>query len=152
MQHFAFSTTSRCSNYLHLKSIRPTVLPTQQLKVANFVPSYLKNGFSQLKNFLYSILILPNLDLTSYWLNRVATSPEAQNTFSVQIRSFINVLSCNFIFSSSLPRLFRHKKFNLIRFSGLPLYLKLLFHFHEKFLNFFVNYEFFSVYQLTLLI
>ncbi|KAK9506879.1 hypothetical protein O3M35_008730 [Rhynocoris fuscipes] len=32
-----------------------------------------------------------------------------------------------------VPRLFRHANFNLIRLSGLPLYLKPLLHFHEFF-------------------
>ncbi|KAK9509900.1 hypothetical protein O3M35_004791 [Rhynocoris fuscipes] len=58
------------------------------------------------------------------------------------MRSLFNVLSCNFIFSSYLPRVFRHINFNLIRLSGLPLYLKPL-------LNF---YEFFFIHQLILLI
>ncbi|KAK9509078.1 hypothetical protein O3M35_006476 [Rhynocoris fuscipes] len=50
-------------------------------------------------------------------LNRGAISPEApkKSTFSVLIRLFLNVLSCNFIFRSSLPILFQHINFNSIR-------------------------------------
>ncbi|KAK9506390.1 hypothetical protein O3M35_008341 [Rhynocoris fuscipes] len=46
--------------YQNFKSIGPTVLPTEQLKVGNR-----KNGFSKLKNFLYSLQMLPNLALIS---------------------------------------------------------------------------------------
>ncbi|KAK9498824.1 hypothetical protein O3M35_003381 [Rhynocoris fuscipes] len=71
-----------------------------------FYQPYLKNGFSQLKNCLYSFLLF-------YY--RGATSLDAKNTFCVVIRSFLNALSCNFIFSSFLQTLFLHKIFNLIR-------------------------------------
>ncbi|KAK9510500.1 hypothetical protein O3M35_005273 [Rhynocoris fuscipes] len=38
MKLFAFGTTLRCADYIkNFKSVGPTVLPTQQLKVANFV-------------------------------------------------------------------------------------------------------------------
>ncbi|KAK9498370.1 hypothetical protein O3M35_003016 [Rhynocoris fuscipes] len=49
--------------YQNFKSIRPTVLLTELLKVAKFLcPTYPNNGFSHPKNFLYSILILLKLD------------------------------------------------------------------------------------------
>ncbi|KAK9512076.1 hypothetical protein O3M35_000585 [Rhynocoris fuscipes] len=49
--------------YQNFKSIGSSVLPTEQLKFRILCPPYLKNGLSQLKSCLYSILILPNLDL-----------------------------------------------------------------------------------------
>ncbi|KAK9500098.1 hypothetical protein O3M35_001433 [Rhynocoris fuscipes] len=74
-QTFKYSDAIFCIRYIfptsrlykNFKSIGPTVLPTEQLKVANFVSTNPKNGLSQLKNFLYSLLILLNLNLISFW-------------------------------------------------------------------------------------
>ncbi|KAK9505676.1 hypothetical protein O3M35_009671 [Rhynocoris fuscipes] len=62
--------------------------------------------------------MLLNLALISFW------APSAKQGyhftmhkiphFAFLIRSFLNVLSCNFIFSSFLPRLFLHVNFKLI--------------------------------------
>ncbi|KAK9502434.1 hypothetical protein O3M35_011216 [Rhynocoris fuscipes] len=96
---------------------RTNNVPNRTAQSCEFCVQHIfKNGLIQLKNVFYSILLL-NLDLVlgRHRFNRVATSPEAQNTFSVLIRSFLNVLSCNFIFSIYLPRVFRHINFNLIR-------------------------------------
>ncbi|KAK9507659.1 hypothetical protein O3M35_007467 [Rhynocoris fuscipes] len=68
MQLFALGTTLRCADYIKISN-----QSDQQCCQHNssnsliLCPPYLKNGFSQLKNFLYSILILPNLDLISFW-------------------------------------------------------------------------------------
>ncbi|KAK9511819.1 hypothetical protein O3M35_000409 [Rhynocoris fuscipes] len=57
--------------YQNFKSIRLKVLPI-------LCPPYLKNGFRQFKNLLYSILMLFNLDLISFW----ATSDKQECHFT----------------------------------------------------------------------
>ncbi|KAK9507330.1 hypothetical protein O3M35_007209 [Rhynocoris fuscipes] len=142
MQLFAFGTTSRCADYIKISS-QSDQQCCQRLK------PFLRYDVHKIPNFYlfcihYCILYYILLYIIYYYilffrrnlLNRDATSPEATNTFSVLIRSFLNVLICNFIFSNSLPRLFRHTNFKLIKLSGQPLYLKPLLHFHENFLIF----------------
>ncbi|KAK9502312.1 hypothetical protein O3M35_011109 [Rhynocoris fuscipes] len=68
MQLFAFSTTSQCADYIKISNQSDQqCCQHNSSKLRIFCPPYLKNGFSQLKNFLYAILILPNLDLISFW-------------------------------------------------------------------------------------
>ncbi|KAK9500390.1 hypothetical protein O3M35_001667 [Rhynocoris fuscipes] len=69
MQLFALGTHKLAMRrlYQNFKLIGLTVLPTEQLKVSKFVsPTCLKNGLSQLNNFLYSTQKLFNLDLISF--------------------------------------------------------------------------------------
>ncbi|KAK9510979.1 hypothetical protein O3M35_005641 [Rhynocoris fuscipes] len=51
----------------NLKSIGPTVLLTNTSKLRILCPPYLKNGCRLHKNFLYTLLMLPNLNLISSW-------------------------------------------------------------------------------------
>ncbi|KAK9505559.1 hypothetical protein O3M35_009581 [Rhynocoris fuscipes] len=67
MQFFAFSTTW-CADYIKISNQSDEQCYHQNSsKLRILCPPYLKNSFSQLKNFLYSILILSNLDLISLW-------------------------------------------------------------------------------------
>ncbi|KAK9503044.1 hypothetical protein O3M35_011697 [Rhynocoris fuscipes] len=68
MHFFAFGTTSRCADYIKISNQSDQQCcqhNSSNLRILCL--PYLKNGFSQLKIFLYSILILPNLDLISFW-------------------------------------------------------------------------------------
>ncbi|KAK9498426.1 hypothetical protein O3M35_003065 [Rhynocoris fuscipes] len=68
MQLFAFSTTSRCADYIKISSHSDQqCCQHNSSKLRILCPPYLKNGLSQLKNILYSILILSNLALISFW-------------------------------------------------------------------------------------
>ncbi|KAK9502003.1 hypothetical protein O3M35_012617 [Rhynocoris fuscipes] len=68
MQLFAFSTTWRCADYIKISNQSDQQCCQQNsTKLQILCPPYLKNGFSQLKNFLYSILMLLNLALISFW-------------------------------------------------------------------------------------
>ncbi|KAK9505871.1 hypothetical protein O3M35_009843 [Rhynocoris fuscipes] len=68
MQLFAFGTTSQRADYIKISNQSDQQCCQQNSsKLQILCPPYLKNGLSQLKNFLYSILILSNLDLISFW-------------------------------------------------------------------------------------
>ncbi|KAK9504190.1 hypothetical protein O3M35_010576 [Rhynocoris fuscipes] len=68
MQLFTFVTTSRFADYIIILSLSDQQCCQQNSsKLRIFCPPYLKNDLRQLKNFLYSILILLNLDLISFW-------------------------------------------------------------------------------------
>ncbi|KAK9504927.1 hypothetical protein O3M35_009094 [Rhynocoris fuscipes] len=68
MQLFAFGTTSRCADYIKISSHSDKQCCQQNSsKLRILCPPYLKNGLSQLKIFLHSILVLSNLDLISFW-------------------------------------------------------------------------------------
>ncbi|KAK9504886.1 hypothetical protein O3M35_009057 [Rhynocoris fuscipes] len=68
MQLFAFDITSRCAHYIKISSESSQQCCQQNnSKLRILCPPYLKNGLSQLKNFLYSILISPNFALISFW-------------------------------------------------------------------------------------
>ncbi|KAK9508197.1 hypothetical protein O3M35_007914 [Rhynocoris fuscipes] len=95
---------------------RTNTVANRTVQICKFCVHHIsQNGLSRLNNFLHSILILLKLVFGRDWFNRSATSPGVQKRFRVLIRLFLNVFSCNFIFNSSLPRLFSHKIFNLIR-------------------------------------
>ncbi|KAK9505650.1 hypothetical protein O3M35_009652 [Rhynocoris fuscipes] len=67
MQLFAFGTTSRRADYIKISNQSDQQCCQQNsIKLQIFCPPYHKNGFSQLKNFLYSLLMLPNLVLISF--------------------------------------------------------------------------------------
>ncbi|KAK9504793.1 hypothetical protein O3M35_008978 [Rhynocoris fuscipes] len=67
MQLFAFDTTWRCADYIKISSVSDQQCCQQNIsKLRILCPPYLKNGLSQLKNFLYSFLMLSNLDLISF--------------------------------------------------------------------------------------
>ncbi|KAK9506893.1 hypothetical protein O3M35_008744 [Rhynocoris fuscipes] len=68
MQLFAFCTTWRCADYIKISSdLDQQCCQHNSSKLQILCPPYLKNGFSQLRNFLYSLLMLPNLALISFW-------------------------------------------------------------------------------------
>ncbi|KAK9503932.1 hypothetical protein O3M35_010387 [Rhynocoris fuscipes] len=68
MQYFAFGTTWQCADYIKISSESDEQYCQQNSSSLRILcPPYLKNGLSQLKNFLYSILALSNLDLISFW-------------------------------------------------------------------------------------
>ncbi|KAK9502151.1 hypothetical protein O3M35_012738 [Rhynocoris fuscipes] len=68
MQLFVFVTTWRCADYIKISSESDQQYCQQiSSKLQILCPPYLKNAFSQLKNFLYSLLMLPNLALISFW-------------------------------------------------------------------------------------
>ncbi|KAK9511022.1 hypothetical protein O3M35_005672 [Rhynocoris fuscipes] len=89
MQLFAFGTTWRCADYIKISNILMQLLAfgttsrrADYIKISNqsdqkccqqnssnlqkLCPPYLTNGFSQPKNFLYSLLMLPNLALIKF--------------------------------------------------------------------------------------
>ncbi|KAK9508972.1 hypothetical protein O3M35_006398 [Rhynocoris fuscipes] len=68
MQLFAFGTNSRRADYIKiLNQSDQQCCQQNSLKLPILCPPYLKNDFSQLKNFLYSLLMLLNLALISFW-------------------------------------------------------------------------------------
>ncbi|KAK9496980.1 hypothetical protein O3M35_012780 [Rhynocoris fuscipes] len=68
MQLFAFGTNSRRADYIKISNQSDQQCCQQNsTKLQILCPPYLKNGFSQLKNFLYSLLMLLNLALISFW-------------------------------------------------------------------------------------
>ncbi|KAK9496862.1 hypothetical protein O3M35_012920 [Rhynocoris fuscipes] len=68
MQLFAFGTTSRRADYIKIsKQSYHQCCQHNSSKLQILCPPYLKNGFSQLRNFLYSLIMLPNLALISFW-------------------------------------------------------------------------------------
>ncbi|KAK9508429.1 hypothetical protein O3M35_005991 [Rhynocoris fuscipes] len=70
MMHFfsSFGSTSQRADYIKISSESDRQCCQQySSKLRILCPLYLKNGLSQLNNFLYSILILLNLDLISFW-------------------------------------------------------------------------------------
>ncbi|KAK9507457.1 hypothetical protein O3M35_007309 [Rhynocoris fuscipes] len=101
--------------YQNFKSIAPTVfLLVDQLKVANSESHYFKNGINQLKNFLYSLLICNCLACSVFGQGGCHFTLSIKHILRSN-RSLLEVLSCNFIFRSCLPRLFRSINFKLIR-------------------------------------
>ncbi|KAK9509079.1 hypothetical protein O3M35_006477 [Rhynocoris fuscipes] len=67
MQLFAFGTTLRCADYIKSSNQSDQQCYQQNSsKLQILCPPYLKNGLSQLKNFLYSRLMLLNLALISF--------------------------------------------------------------------------------------
>ncbi|KAK9506106.1 hypothetical protein O3M35_008102 [Rhynocoris fuscipes] len=67
MQLFATGTTSRCADYIKISNQSDQqCCQHNSSKLRILCPLYLKNGFSQLKNFLYFLLKLHNLDLISF--------------------------------------------------------------------------------------
>ncbi|KAK9504399.1 hypothetical protein O3M35_010739 [Rhynocoris fuscipes] len=68
MQLFAFGRISRRADYIKISNQSDQQCCQQNsTKLQILCPPYLKNGFSQLKNFLYSLLMLSNLVLISFW-------------------------------------------------------------------------------------
>ncbi|KAK9506005.1 hypothetical protein O3M35_008023 [Rhynocoris fuscipes] len=68
MQLFAFGTTLRCVDYIKISNQSDQQCCQQNsTKLQILCPPYFKYGFSQLKNFLYYLLILLNLALISFW-------------------------------------------------------------------------------------
>ncbi|KAK9508159.1 hypothetical protein O3M35_007882 [Rhynocoris fuscipes] len=68
MRLFAFGTTWRCADYIKISSeLDQQCCQKNSSKLGILCPPYLKKGLSQLKNFLYSILILSTLNLISFW-------------------------------------------------------------------------------------
>ncbi|KAK9509560.1 hypothetical protein O3M35_006849 [Rhynocoris fuscipes] len=68
MQLFAIGTNSRRADYIKIPSQSDQQCCQQNnTKLQILYPPYLKNGFSQLKNFLYSLLMLLSLALFSFW-------------------------------------------------------------------------------------
>ncbi|KAK9505976.1 hypothetical protein O3M35_009928 [Rhynocoris fuscipes] len=68
MQLFAFDKTRRSADYIKISSeLDQQCCQQNSLKLQILCPPYLKNDFSLLKNFMYSIL-LSNLDLISFWV------------------------------------------------------------------------------------
>ncbi|KAK9506102.1 hypothetical protein O3M35_008098 [Rhynocoris fuscipes] len=68
MQLFVFGTTWRCADYIKISNESDQQCCQQNSsKLQILCPLYLKNGLSQLKKFLYFILIFLNLDLISFW-------------------------------------------------------------------------------------
>ncbi|KAK9505272.1 hypothetical protein O3M35_009363 [Rhynocoris fuscipes] len=59
MKAFTFGTTLRRADHIKISN---------QSDLRILFPPYLKNGFSQLKNFLYSFQMLLNLALFSFWV------------------------------------------------------------------------------------
>ncbi|KAK9502157.1 hypothetical protein O3M35_012744 [Rhynocoris fuscipes] len=69
MQLFVFDTTWRYADYINISNESDQQCCQQNSsKLLILCPPYLKNGLSQLKIFLYFILILLNLDLISFWV------------------------------------------------------------------------------------
>ncbi|KAK9506926.1 hypothetical protein O3M35_008774 [Rhynocoris fuscipes] len=67
MQLFALGTTTRRADYIKISNQSDQQICQQNSSnLQIFCPPYLKKGFSQLKNFLYFILILLNLALVSF--------------------------------------------------------------------------------------
>ncbi|KAK9510272.1 hypothetical protein O3M35_005092 [Rhynocoris fuscipes] len=61
MQLFAFGSPSRRADYIIiLNQSGKQCCQQNSSKLQILCPPYLKNGFSQLKNFLYSLLMLSN--------------------------------------------------------------------------------------------
>ncbi|KAK9506754.1 hypothetical protein O3M35_008631 [Rhynocoris fuscipes] len=68
MELFAFGTTLRRADYIKISNQLDQQCCQQNSRNLQILcPPYLKNGFSQLKNFLYCLLMLTNLVLTSFW-------------------------------------------------------------------------------------
>ncbi|KAK9508579.1 hypothetical protein O3M35_006110 [Rhynocoris fuscipes] len=68
MKLFAFGTTSQRAEYIKISNQSDQQCCQQNSsKLQILYPPYLKKGLSQIKNFLYSILILLNLALISFW-------------------------------------------------------------------------------------
>ncbi|KAK9506998.1 hypothetical protein O3M35_008835 [Rhynocoris fuscipes] len=67
MQLFTFGTNSRRADYIKISNPDQQCCQQNSTKLQILCPPYLKNGFSQLKNFLYSLLMLLNLALISFW-------------------------------------------------------------------------------------
>ncbi|KAK9511765.1 hypothetical protein O3M35_000366 [Rhynocoris fuscipes] len=68
MQLFAFGTTSGRADYIKISNESDQQCCQQdRSNLKMFYPPYLKNGYSQLKNFLYSLLMLLDLALISFW-------------------------------------------------------------------------------------
>ncbi|KAK9510429.1 hypothetical protein O3M35_005219 [Rhynocoris fuscipes] len=67
MQSFAFGTTLRRADYIKISN-QSEIWYYQQnsSKLQILCLPYLKNGFSQYKNFLYSFLMLLNLAFISF--------------------------------------------------------------------------------------
>ncbi|KAK9508843.1 hypothetical protein O3M35_006304 [Rhynocoris fuscipes] len=75
MQLFAFGTTSRWADYIKISSeSRKQCCQQNSSKLRIVCPPYLKDGLSQHKSCLYSILILSNLVIGRRRLNRGSTS------------------------------------------------------------------------------
>ncbi|KAK9506910.1 hypothetical protein O3M35_008759 [Rhynocoris fuscipes] len=67
MQLFAFGTTSRRADYMKISNQSDQKCCQQNSSMLQILcPPYLKNGFSPLKNFLYSLLMLLKLALISF--------------------------------------------------------------------------------------
>ncbi|KAK9500820.1 hypothetical protein O3M35_002010 [Rhynocoris fuscipes] len=67
MQLFAFGTTSRRADYIKISNqSNQQCCQQNSSKLQILCQPYLKNGFSQHTNFLYSLLTLPNLALISF--------------------------------------------------------------------------------------
>ncbi|KAK9511912.1 hypothetical protein O3M35_000473 [Rhynocoris fuscipes] len=68
MQLSAFGTNSRRAGYNKISNESDQQCCQQNsTKLQILCPPYLKNDFSQLKIFLYSLLMLSNLALISFW-------------------------------------------------------------------------------------
>ncbi|KAK9499013.1 hypothetical protein O3M35_003534 [Rhynocoris fuscipes] len=68
MKLFAFGTNSRRADYIKISNESDQQCCQQNsTKLQILCPPYLKNGFSQLKIFLYPLLMLLNLALISFW-------------------------------------------------------------------------------------
>ncbi|KAK9499529.1 hypothetical protein O3M35_002550 [Rhynocoris fuscipes] len=84
MKLFAFGTSSRCADYIKISSASDQQCCQQNSSNLRILcPRYLKNGLSQLKNFLYSILILSILDLISFW------APSAQQPLQLKHKTHL---------------------------------------------------------------
>ncbi|KAK9502117.1 hypothetical protein O3M35_012708 [Rhynocoris fuscipes] len=69
IQLFAIGSTWQCADYIKISNHSDQQCCQQNSTKLQFLcPPYLKNGFSQLKNFLYSLQMLPNLVLISFWV------------------------------------------------------------------------------------
>ncbi|KAK9503738.1 hypothetical protein O3M35_010236 [Rhynocoris fuscipes] len=67
MQLFAFDATWRCADYIKISNQSDQQCCLQNSsKLRVLCPPYLKNDLSQLKSFMYSVLILLNLGLISF--------------------------------------------------------------------------------------
>ncbi|KAK9496317.1 hypothetical protein O3M35_013359 [Rhynocoris fuscipes] len=68
MQLFAFGTTSQRADYIKISNQSDKECCHQNsINLQILYPPYLKYGFSQLKIFLYSLLMLLKLVLISVW-------------------------------------------------------------------------------------
>ncbi|KAK9510719.1 hypothetical protein O3M35_005452 [Rhynocoris fuscipes] len=116
MEPLAFGSTSQRANYIIIPNQSDQQCCQQNSsKLQILCPPYLKNGFSSLNFFLYSLLMLLNLTLISFWEPSAVHFTCCIIHILRLIRSFLNVLNYNFIFSSFLPRLFLLTNFSLIR-------------------------------------